>query len=213
MMNILAIETSSDICSIALIKDGKCVAIVEESVPRQHAEVLPVFYNELLTKGEFDLNDIDAIAVSIGPGSFTGLRIGLSYSKGLAYSHSIPIIPVPTLSSLLFGSNSKNENSLVIISSHKDIYYYQKFYTNSNTSSNIETVELQSIDDLHGIDNFDVILYGPDSLFSESNIKYQTVVPSAKLIGELANMNREKWIVKEPYKLVPKYISPFKTNP
>lgn len=211
-MNILAIETSSDNCSIALIKDGKCVAIIEESVPRQHAEILPVFYSKLLMKGKFDLNDIDAIAVSIGPGSFTGLRIGLSYSKGLAYSHSLPIIPVPTLSSMLYGSNANNDNTLVIISSHKDIYYYQKFATHSNTSSDIETVELKNIDDLHDINSFNIIQYGSDSLFSESNIKYQTVIPSAKLIGELAHLNQDEWIVNEPYKLVPKYISPFKTN-
>jgi len=210
-MNILAIETSSDICSIALIKEGKCNAIVEKSVPRQHAEVLPIFYNELLAKGKFDLNDIDAIAVSIGPGSFTGLRIGLSYSKGIAYSHSLPIIPVPTLSSLLYGSNSKDDN-IVIISSHKDIYYFQKFKSNSKKSSEIETVELKSIEDLKDVNNFQVIQYGSDSLFFESNIKYQIVVPSAKLIGELAYLKRDEWIVNEPYKLVPKYISPFKTN-
>ena len=77
-MKILAIETSSDICGVALIIDGNCTAIIEESVPRQHAEVLPVLYNKLLDKGQFDLNKIEGIAVSIGPGSFTGLRIGLS---------------------------------------------------------------------------------------------------------------------------------------
>jgi tRNA threonylcarbamoyladenosine biosynthesis protein TsaB len=211
-MNILSIETSTDICSIALIIDGKCAEIIEESIPRQHAEVLPVFYNRLLVKRKFDLSDIESIAVSIGPGSFTGLRIGLSYSKGLAYSHSLPIIPVPTLSSLLYGCNSKNDKNIVIISSHKNIYYYQRFDSKSDTLSNIKTVELSIIDDLQDIDYFNIVQYGSEQLFTDSNLKYQTVNPSAQLIGELAYLNRNEWIVPEPYKLVPKYISPFKTN-
>lgn len=211
-MKILAVETSSDICGIALIDDDNCKALVEESVPRQHAEVLPVLYNKLLDKGQFDLNDIEAIAVSIGPGSFTGLRIGLSYSKGLAYSHSLPIIPVPTLSSLLYGSASESDRNIVIISSHKNIYYYQKFSGDSNNESEIETVELENIEQLNEAKDFNIIQYGSDSLFTESEIQFKTVAPSAKLIGELAYLNKEKWIVNEPFKLVPEYISPFKTN-
>lgn len=211
-MNILAIETSSDICGVALIDGGNCKAIVEESVPRQHAEVLPALYNKLLVKGQLDLNDMEAIAISIGPGSFTGLRIGLSYSKGLAYSHSLPIIPVPTLSSLLYGSNSESDKNIVIISSHKNVYYYQIFNADSDNESEIETVELENIDQLNEAKDFNIIQYGSDLLFTESKIQFHTVAPSAKLIGELAYLNKERWIVNEPFKLVPEYISPFKTN-
>ena len=94
-MKLIAIETATEICSIAYLVDGECVALVEKQIPRQHAEKLPLFYEGLVAESNLDLSKIDGIAVSIGPGSFTGLRIGLSYAKGLAYSHKLPIIPGP----------------------------------------------------------------------------------------------------------------------
>lgn len=212
-MKILAIETSSDICSLAFIENGKCEDLVEEKIPRQHAEKLPVFYNKLVKISNLDLSKIDAIAVSIGPGSFTGLRIGLSYSKGLAYSHNKPIIPVPSLRSLLYGSSKKFINAIVILYSHKKNYYFQQFkYSNLNyIGKEIQSVELNSINDLEDIiSGSDIIQYGSKNLFENSNINVIQVTPSAKWIGELAHKNYEKWIVKEPFKLVPQYISPFK---
>lgn len=212
-MKILAIETSSDICSLAFIDNGKCEDLVEEKIPRQHAEKLPVFYNELVKISNLDLSKIDAIAVSIGPGSFTGLRIGLSYSKGLAYSHNKPIVPVPSLESLLYGSNNKFRNTIVIFYSHKNNFYFQQFnYSNKNYIGNeIQSVELNSINDLGRIiSDSDIIQYGSEKLFENSDFNFIQVTPSAKWIGELAHKNYEKWIVKEPFKLVPQYISPFK---
>ena len=96
-MNILAIETATEMCGIAYYENGVMQAVEEENIPRQHATSLPMFYKTLQDKTKFSLNILDGIAVSIGPGSFTGLRIGLSFTKGLAYSHDLPIIPVPTL--------------------------------------------------------------------------------------------------------------------
>ena len=78
-MKILAIETASDICGIAYIKNGKCEGLIEKSIPRKHAEQLPLFYQKLIKKTGLKLSELDGIAISIGPGSFTGLRIGLSY--------------------------------------------------------------------------------------------------------------------------------------
>ena len=77
-MKLIAIETSTEICGIAYIENGNCVEIVEYRIPRQHAEKLPLFYNELIEKTGLNLSEIDAIAVSIGPGSFTGVRIGVA---------------------------------------------------------------------------------------------------------------------------------------
>lgn len=213
-MNILAIETSSDICSIALIVNSKCEYIVEKSIPRQHAEKLPIFFNELMKATEFKLKDADAIAISIGPGSFTGLRIGLSYAKGLAYSYNLPLIPVPTLASLFFGSGTKSDNSIVIISSHRDFYYYQRFSSIVELESavKIESSELHGINDINDISDTNIIQYGSEKLFQNKNIEFLTVVPSAKWVGELAYIFKDKWIDYEPFKLVPQYISSFKTN-
>lgn len=214
-MKLIAIETSTDICSIAYIHNGKCGNIIEERIPRQHAEKLPLFYDELVNQTRLILSEIDAIAVSIGPGSFTGLRIGLSYAKGLAYSHKKPIVPVPTMQSLLHGYGKTNKKIVVMLLSHSNKYFIQKFkYTDGRlTSDKIKVYELNSITELGDIDvDSAIIHYGCDKLFENSTIENQVIKinPSAKWIGALAYQNYNKWVVEKPYKLVPDYVSPFK---
>ncbi len=214
-MKLIAIETSTDICSISYFQEGKCENIIEEKIPRQHAEKLPIFYSELVYQSKFQLNDIDAIAISIGPGSFTGLRIGLSYAKGLAYSHKKPIIPVPTMQSLLHGSGEANTNMTVMMLSHSNKYFIQniKYINGDVTLGKIQIYELDSTLNLNKLVNDCIIIqYGCDKLFFDTVDNFQTVevIPSSKWIGELAQQNYDEWIIDKPYKLVPDYVSPFK---
>lgn len=97
MANILNIETSTDACSVALTGDCSVLANFEERSGRRHAELLSGFISQALNAAKEQERKIDAIAVSIGPGSYTGLRIGLSEAKGLAYAMNLPLIGVPTL--------------------------------------------------------------------------------------------------------------------
>ena len=94
--NILSIETSSLICGVSIIENGNLIGISEKSTYRKHNENLANFAQDAIKKSNKSLSDIDAIAVSIGPGSFTGLRIGLGFAKGMAYALGLPIVPVPT---------------------------------------------------------------------------------------------------------------------
>ncbi len=101
MAYILAIETATKNCSVALAKDGVtilCKEIAEEGY--SHAERLHVFIEQLLAELELSYKDLSAIAVSQGPGSYTGLRIGVSAAKGLCYALDIPLIAIDTLASL-----------------------------------------------------------------------------------------------------------------
>ena len=125
-MNILAIETATEMCGIAYYENGVLQAVEEENIPRQHARSLPMFYKTLQDKTKFSLNILDGIAISIGPGSFTGLRIGLSFTKGLAYSHDLPIIPVPTLQAIASERNH-DEEFYVLLFSHRDMIYHQNY--------------------------------------------------------------------------------------
>ena len=98
---ILNIETATKNCSVALAKEGKtiiCKEIAEEGY--SHAERLHVFIEEIIKEAGITLNDLSAIAVSQGPGSYTGLRIGVSAAKGLCYALDIPLIAVDTLQAL-----------------------------------------------------------------------------------------------------------------
>ena len=97
MANILNIETSTEACSVALTGDCAVLANFEERTGRKHAEVLSGFIKQALDEARNQQRKIEAVAVSIGPGSYTGLRIGLSEAKGLAYALEVPLIGVKTL--------------------------------------------------------------------------------------------------------------------
>ncbi len=95
---ILHIETSTKTCSVALSKDGKLVDCIE-STPENytHAEVLAIYIDDLFKRNAISAKELKAVAVSKGPGSFTGLRIGISTAKGLCYALSIPLIAIDSL--------------------------------------------------------------------------------------------------------------------
>ena len=97
MATILNIETSSDICSVALTKDGVTELELEDNEGMNHAVRLAPFVKRCVEEAKRKEMPIDALAVSMGPGSYTGLRIGLSLAKGLAFSMNIPLIGVSTL--------------------------------------------------------------------------------------------------------------------
>ena len=86
------IETATSVCSVALASEGRVVARRESDVPNAHSTQLPLFIKELIEGA-----NLDAVCVSAGPGSYTGLRIGVSSAKGLCYGLGIPLLSVPTL--------------------------------------------------------------------------------------------------------------------
>ena len=96
-MNILCIETSTSCCSAAICIDGVAVASKENLAGANHASELPVFVEQLLAEARANQWHLDAVALSQGPGSYTGLRIGTSIAKGICYGMNIPLIPVDTL--------------------------------------------------------------------------------------------------------------------
>jgi tRNA threonylcarbamoyladenosine biosynthesis protein TsaB len=103
MALILNLDTSTRICSVALARDGELIAWKESHEGKSHASLLSVFIKQLFEENSKDISDLDAVAVSKGPGSYTGLRIGVSTAKGLAYAAGIPLISVDTLAALANG--------------------------------------------------------------------------------------------------------------
>lgn len=122
MATILNIETSTEVCSVALSKNGNLLFEKESRDGLRHSELLTVFIEQLFNENNIDFNSLDAIAVCKGPGSYTGLRIGISVAKGLCYALEKPLISVGTLDSLanftskniaLFGDFEKENNVLI----------------------------------------------------------------------------------------------------
>lgn len=102
MAYILALETSSKICSAAVFRNEKLLHKKEEGGEYSHAEKLAAFIDEVIQKAKIQYNELSAVAVSKGPGSYTGLRIGVSTAKGICYALQIPLISVPTLQSMAY---------------------------------------------------------------------------------------------------------------
>lgn len=100
---ILCIETATSVCSVALCSRDKVVSLREETSGRSHASLLTLFIDELLREQKIKAEELEAVAVSKGPGSFTGLRIGVSTAKGIAYGAEIPLIGIDTLTSMFHG--------------------------------------------------------------------------------------------------------------
>jgi len=107
---ILNIETSTRVCSVCLAVDGKPVFIRESFVKNTHAENVTVFSETVLQEAGFKWNNLDAVAVSKGPGSYTGLRIGVSTAKGFCYALDKPLIAINTLRAMAAGMIEKTEN-------------------------------------------------------------------------------------------------------
>ena len=119
MSLILHIETATKICSVCLSKEGQLIHVIEEYSEKYiHAEKLTVLIEQLMHDTNYNLKDLDAISIDKGPGSFTGLRIGVSTAKGLCYSLQIPLLAVDSLTALYFGykkiKGAISENELVI---------------------------------------------------------------------------------------------------
>ena len=96
----MCIETGTDICSVALARDGQMIALRESDLGKDHARKVGVFTEELLREHNISPDELDAVAVGKGPGSYTGLRIGVSFAKGMCYALGIPLVAIGSLRSL-----------------------------------------------------------------------------------------------------------------
>ena len=111
MSHILLIETATKVCSVGLLRNNQIIAMREDkSMQYSHSSLLTSFIQEALKETGIDFNQLDAVAVSKGPGSYTGLRIGVSVAKGICYALDIPLIAINTLQSMAVTAILKDKN-------------------------------------------------------------------------------------------------------
>ena len=198
-MNILAIESASTVCGTALFLENKMVEMVEKNKPRIHGEYLPVIVDNILTNHSVKVAELDGIAVSSGPGSYTGLRIGMSLAKGMAVSGKIPIIPVPTLQVMNKGIFKKGIY-WIILHSHKNVVFTQRFVSGLPDSKvECEVFSLKKYINPFGF-NLNTICNSSD---------YVCSAPSSNYVGELAIQYYDKWAKLDLNQITPNYL----TNP
>jgi tRNA threonylcarbamoyladenosine biosynthesis protein TsaB len=144
---ILAFETSENLCGVCIYFSDKKYFSVSINLKHSHSEKIFEATEWLFKQADISPTDLDSIAVSEGPGSFTGLRIGFSAAKGIAYGANLPIIPVPTYEAFAFQlSNIKNISDEFIISNkvNKEEVYYTKFQIRGNSYIFVEDLSILS---------------------------------------------------------------------
>ncbi len=144
MSLILSIESGTEICSVALSRDGEVIALRDNHVGRDHARLVATFVDELLKECGVEATGLDAVAVSKGPGSYTGLRIGVSLAKGLCYGLNIPLIGVGSLEALVQVAIEKSKDEelqgatlIPMVDARRMEVYTQQFDSNGVALSDI----------------------------------------------------------------------------
>jgi len=166
---ILCLETATAVCSVALCDGSSVIASLESEAEKSHASKLTVFIEDLLKAAAINVHDLEAVAVSKGPGSFTGLRIGVSVAKGIAYAAGIPLIGVETTLSMFHGFISQSGNKSNIretdficpaLDARRMEVYYSLFDTKGNIVKSIsaEIMDKNSFCDLPSSSR--IILFG-----------------------------------------------------
>jgi tRNA threonylcarbamoyladenosine biosynthesis protein TsaB len=157
LIYILHIETSGAVCSVCLSANGEAIAEKENATVNAHAKMLTLLVEDLMTEKQLSLTELNAVAVSIGPGSYTGLRIGVSAAKGFCYALNIPLIAVSTLQSIARCalSQTKNENSnyLTTIDARRNEVYMAVF---DHSAIDISPVVPRIVDAdlIHSLNNY-----------------------------------------------------------
>ena len=171
----LHLETSTKVCSVALSCDGKQLAIKEDlSNEYSHAENLTSYIQDVLNQSKISLKELSAVSVASGPGSYTGLRIGVSTAKGLCYALDIPLIAVSTLYSLASGFRRKFPDSEALICPMLDARRME-VYT-ALFSKNLERLKPDAPLIVEGLDSVPEILEQPIVFFGDGAEKCEVVL-------------------------------------
>ena len=217
MALILLIETATKSCSVSLSSENKIIACKEE-VNKQysHAEKLTIFITELFKTQDFSIKDLDAIAVSKGPGSYTGLRIGISTAKGLCYALDIPLISVSTLKAMAFRMAQKEESDLYCpMIDARRMEVYNAFY--NNTNKEIRGIQADIIEAHSYQKELDkkVLFFGDGAqkckqIIQHPNAKFlDDIFPSSKDMLEIANEKFSEKIFEDVAYFEPFYLKDF----
>lgn len=213
-MKILAIDTSSPKLGLALLSGGKLIARSEVTLERGHAKYLIPSLDKILKKVKLSINKIDALAISIGPGSFTGLRIGVSTVKAIAIAKNKKILAVPSLDVLAYnGLSGKEEYICPVIDARKN-KIYAALYRRDKGGLKKQTKDLLiSVEDLVKIIKKPTLFLGDALKVYGQRLNGKAVLaeeklwfPRAKFAAILGEELAKKKKFINPFDLVPLYL-------
>ena len=202
---ILGIDTSTDNCSVGLLINNQVIER-NEIAKSAHSEKLIQFIGEILEESKITIEDLTCIGVNIGPGSFTGLRIGLSTAKGLAFPHKIPILPVKSLP-VLVQANNCEKDLLYFIKSHKDMIFYNHFCDDTGEIIDIE-VTYGNINEIVE-NNLNTKLIGNFDYVENFQTSNNVIYPTGKAVVELVSKYYDQLVLSSGEKIELYYLTSF----
>ena len=214
---ILSIETSTEVCSIALHQDGTLIAEDVSFESYSHAERLAPMIHDLLDKNKIPKSKLSAIAVSAGPGSYTGLRIGTSTAKGLCFALDIPLISVNTLESMLVDlpDDLSDHYKCPMIDARRMEVYCLLADDQDNILEEVNAKIIDSKSFEEELSKHKILFYGNGAnkcmevILSENAILLDGITPHARNIGQLAfQYFTEKRFADLAY-FEPEYLKPY----
>ena len=219
MATILCIETATKNCSVALCVNGNVIALQQDNPNNEpdkgfsHAEKLQGYITQVLDQGNVSKNDLNAIAVSKGPGSYTGLRIGVSTAKGLCYALDIPLIAISTLSSLarqvtgslvvpMLDARRMEVYSAVFSSEMEQIREIQaQIITQDSFKTYLDRGRVTFIGD--GVEKFEAVCTHPNAVFIKN------ALPSASQMAAIATLKLSTNQTQDVAYFEPYYLKDF----
>ncbi len=164
---ILLLETATSSCSVAISRQGEIIAVKERNEQNIHASHITQFIDETMREAGTNYADLDAVAVSKGPGSYTGLRIGVSTAKGLCYALDIPLIGVDTLGAMAYGISKResidSHSLLVPMIDARRMEVYMAVYQNDLTVVEPVSAKIIDVESFHPFADQNIILFGDGS--------------------------------------------------
>lgn len=194
-MNLFSILSADNTSSVSVMIDGKVVENLSTDDCNSHSKVLPGYLSRVNSK--YDLDKFDGIAISIGPGSYTGLRIGLSLAKGVAFSKDLPLIPITTFDIVNY-SILNESNYWILVHSHRDFYFAQE-YMNSMKVNNPLVIDINKLESNY-------IYYSGRKIYNNEISKIYKKLDS-NIMLQIAKENYSDLYVKEINSVSPNYIS------
>ena len=218
-MLILAVDTSTEFCSVALLKDEELLEEINDKTPFSHNKKLFKNIDEILVSNKVEINDIDLLAIGSGPGSFTGLRVGMSALKGISLASNIKLLPIRSIDAVglaglvelegLAGLEEYQDDVVTVLLDGKQKDMFKVTYELKDGKLKvISDIEIKSYDDLQEIKNKSVGNISNDII--KINDYYDEFFPRAYYIGKIAYQNKDKKI--NDLDIEPQYYKNFKIS-
>ena len=206
MATIINIDTSTEVCSVSLSKDGNLIGLKENKDGLKHAQLVTLYIQDLLKEANLEIKNLDAIAVSKGPGSYTGLRIGVSTAKGLCYGAQIPLIAISTLQAMSVDAINKSKNTeddtwfCPMIDARRMEVFCAFYDKNNNIQKDIsaEIIDEKSFEEI--LNNRKVVFFGNGAEKCKNSITHKNAIFINNIKASAVNMaalSNESFINKQ----------------